>query len=76
MADIAREQFIGWIADRFIAKHATPLDRSVAISMARGTLECVESNDAPFGHPDYGWAEEDARALADDEIESCWESAP
>lgn len=76
MADCARDQFIEWIADRFISKHATPLDRHVAVSMARGTLECIESDGATFGHPDYGWTEDDAHALADDEIETCWESAP
>jgi hypothetical protein len=41
--------------------------------MAVACLEFSE-DDAPFGHPDYGWDRDGAYALADDEIH-CWESA-
>lgn len=70
-----REQFIGWIADRFIEKHATPLERAEAMKMAAACLEFTEE-EAPFGHSDYSWCEDDAHALADEEIATCWESAP
>jgi len=69
-----RYQFICWIADRFIEKHVTPLDQADALFMAAAALESSEE-DAKFGDPDYGWTEDDAHALADEEIIAGWESA-
>lgn len=66
-------QFIGWIADRFIEKHATPLDRDRAIAMAVACLDFTEDS-APFGHVDFAWTRDGAIEIADAEID-CWESA-
>jgi hypothetical protein len=74
MAD-EREQFIGWIADRFIERHSTPVGRDQAMQLARANLEYNEGEDGAFGHPDFSWTEADAHALADEEVSSCWETA-
>ena len=71
----SREEFVGWIADRFQEKHVPPLARDKALSMAEQCLAYSEA-DAPFGHPDYCWDRGGACDLADDEIETCWETAP
>ncbi len=69
-----RAQFIGWIADRFQERHATPLPRDEAEQYAADCLEAVEDMDrVKFGHPDYDWGEDGAHALADEEIHAGWE---
>lgn len=67
-------RFIGWIADRFQQRHVPPLSRDAALAMAVLCLDASEDQD-PFGHPDFAWDEDGAHAVADDEIESGWESA-
>lgn len=75
MSGATREQFIGWIADRFQERHATPLDRATAESDAKSCLEGFEDMDQiEFGHPDYDWGSDGAHALADEEIHAGWES--
>lgn len=72
---IARDQFIGWIADRFQQAHVPPLDRAGALRMATANLEYNEAETMPFGHPDYDWSQDGAVSLADYEIDTCWETA-
>ena len=70
-----RQQFIGWIADRFQERHATPLPRGEAEKYAADCLESfVDLDKIEFGHPDYDWGEDGAHAIADEEIHAGWEA--
>lgn len=71
-----RDEFIGFIADRFQGRHATPLPRDEAVDLAKSTLEAFEDMESPFGHPDFDWGEDGAHCIADEEIHAGWESAP
>lgn len=71
-----RPVFVGWIADRFQKRSGVPLERDDALKGAVGCLASFETLTAiRLGNPDHGWTEDDAHAIADDEIDSCWESA-
>jgi hypothetical protein len=70
-----RLTFVGWIADRFQERHATPLPRDEAEGAADACLEAFEDMEVSFGHPDYDWNEDAAHILADEEIHAGWESA-
>lgn len=75
MNGAAREQFIGWMADRFQERHATPLDRMAAEADAKSCLESFEEMESvEFGHPDYDWGPDGASDLADEEIHAGWEN--
>jgi hypothetical protein len=74
--EVERTQFVGWIADRFQQRHATPLAREEAESMAEACLAGFEDMDSiQFGDPSYSWGEDDAHDFADEEIYAGWESA-
>lgn len=72
----ARDQFIGWIADRFQQRHSTPLPRDQALQEAAACLEGFEDMEKPFGHPDFDWSVDSAQDLADEEIHAGWEFEP
>lgn len=70
-----REQFTGWIADRFQERHVAPLDRTEAEQMGAECLEAFEDMEAlKFGQDDYAWDQDLAHALADEEIHAGWET--
>lgn len=70
-----REQFVGWIADRFQERHCTPLARGEAVEMASSTLEGFEDMEGiKFGDPDFDWSADGASDLADEEIHAGWEA--
>lgn len=73
--DLGRARFIGFIADRFQERHAPLLRRDEAESMAEGCLDAfLDMGKVNFGDPDFGWDEDGAHAVADEEIRSCWET--
>jgi len=71
-----RDEFRGWIADRFIARHVPTLDRDEALNMAEAALSDTEYETGDFGDPRYGWGEDDAHDIADEEIHNGWEMVP
>jgi hypothetical protein len=71
-----RAAFVGWIADRFQKRSGVPLGRDDALKSAAGCMASFETlTSVRLGDPDHGWSEDDAHAIADDEIDTCWESA-
>ena len=73
-----REQFIGWIADRFQERHAPPLPRAEAVADAAAALEGFEvMSETKFGDPDFEWGDDEdgSHAIADEEIHAGWEAA-
>jgi len=68
-----RDQFIGWIADRFQKRHATPLPREEAVEIGRNCLEAFEDIEVSFGTDGFDWGEDGAHCLADEEIHAGWE---
>lgn len=66
---------MGWMADRFQERHATPLGRQEAERAAEGCLGFFEEVEGPFGQSDYDWSQDGAHILADEEIDTCWEQA-
>ena len=67
--------FINAMADIFQARHHGSLSRERAVQKAVCALEMIETPEHPFGHPDFGWAMDDAWNLAAEAMEY-WESAP
>jgi hypothetical protein len=72
----SRDRFVGFIADRFQERHATPLPRGEAEQMARDCLDAfLDMDKIEFGDGSYDWEDDGAHAIADEEIFAGWESA-